>query len=59
MSTSTLPARFASPACRRASSEVSPAVALTTSSPWAAASAKLPSFASGCCSYQTLNGGMP
>jgi hypothetical protein len=59
MSTRTLPARLASLASRRASSEAPPSVALTTSSPWAAASAKLPSFTSGCCSYQIRNGGLP
>ena len=41
-SISTLPCRFRSAACSSAPSEASPAVALTTSAPWAAASANVP-----------------
>ncbi len=43
-SISVLPARFSAPAAARASSEAPPAVQLKTSSPAAAASAKVPPF---------------
>jgi hypothetical protein len=53
----TLPFRPSSPASSRASSETAPAVVLTTISPWAAASAKVPIPTSGCFSCQAPNGG--
>ncbi len=57
MSTSGLPARCASPASRSASNATAPAVALTTSSPWAAASAKVPTRASGPASASHVRSG--
>jgi hypothetical protein len=51
MSIRVLPERFSLPAALSASREATPAVQLTTSSPWPAASAKLPSAAASPASF--------
>src|SRR5215213_7021529 len=58
MSTRTLPLRLSSPAISSASKEAIPVVALTTISPWAAASPNVPSRTSGCSWFQAPKGGL-
>src|SRR6266511_3709122 len=59
MSIRTLPAMFLSPATLSTLREAAPAVALTSTSPWLAASANGASFAFGCVLIHALNGGFP
>src|SRR5215212_3878329 len=54
-----LPFRLSSPAISSASKETTPEVALTTISPWAAASLNAPSRTPWCSCCQALKGGLP